>query len=378
MKKLLSLLLAFLMLIASALPCFAQGQTDYITVTDYLDADCGKDVSAEIQAVIDANPNRTIYFPDGEYLLSSPIKTPADPRKSVDLHLSNYAVLRAADDFEGEYLVLLGGKDPFNDVTTPGSNYSLTGGIVDCMGFAGGVSVESGRETKITDLSVKNAVVGIHIAYGANSGSSDADIFNTNITGNREGNSVGYLIEGYDNTITNSRIDYVNDGMVIRSSGNSFTNIHPLFAGKWEEYDHSCGFIDEGGNNLFTYCYSDQFCTAFKLKGNIRDVFDNCFCFWWTGQGKICSAFSTDGKFNSIVTNMRADFRHDTDNTMLEAKLGGKGYFDNLAVNSKNLNGNITYRFYLENSFAHKLYGFWERLEALFNLIALPFRKLSE
>ena len=58
--------------------------------------------------------------------------------------------------------------------------------------------------------------------------------------------------------------------------------------------------------------------------------------------------------------------------------IGFDSLLANLAVNSKNLNGDITYRFYLENSFAHKLYTIWERLEALFNLIALPFRKLSE
>lgn len=49
-----------------------------------------------IQRLIDANPNREIFFPDGTYLLDKPICTPADPAKSVALKLSNYAKFKAA------------------------------------------------------------------------------------------------------------------------------------------------------------------------------------------------------------------------------------------------------------------------------------------
>ena len=38
------------------------------------------DVSDAIQKIIDKNPNRTIYFPDGVYMISKPICTPADPK----------------------------------------------------------------------------------------------------------------------------------------------------------------------------------------------------------------------------------------------------------------------------------------------------------
>ncbi|MBO6220582.1 MAG: hypothetical protein J6N46_01480, partial [Bacteroidales bacterium] len=68
----------------------------YVVVTDYLRADGTSDVSDALQRVIDTNPNRTIFFPDGVYLISKPINTPADPSKSVALQLSNYATIRAA------------------------------------------------------------------------------------------------------------------------------------------------------------------------------------------------------------------------------------------------------------------------------------------
>ncbi len=70
-----------------------------VCVTDTVAAETGADVADALQAVIDANPNRTIYFPDGEYLVSHSLCTPADPSKSVDLQLANYAVVKATEDF---------------------------------------------------------------------------------------------------------------------------------------------------------------------------------------------------------------------------------------------------------------------------------------
>ena len=87
---------------------------NYVMVTDFIAAGCARDVSDDLQKIIDENPNRTIYFPDGTYLISKPICTPADPTKSVDLQLSNYAVIKATDDWcDEEAMIRLGGKDPF-------------------------------------------------------------------------------------------------------------------------------------------------------------------------------------------------------------------------------------------------------------------------
>ena len=63
----------------------------YLIATDHFPADGTADISSALQTLIDANPSRTIFFPDGTYLLSKPVLTPADPHKSVDLILSKYA-----------------------------------------------------------------------------------------------------------------------------------------------------------------------------------------------------------------------------------------------------------------------------------------------
>ena len=185
MKKSLSLLLSVVVLFS----CLCVGVTagdskGYIVVTDTIAANSGEDVADKIQALIDANPNRTIFFPDGEYLVSKPIYTPAEPRKSVSLEMSDFAVIKAIGDWTyGEVIVQLGGKDPANDTHTPGSNYSLEGGIIDGNGVANGISINSGRETAVRDTSIKNTVVGLHIMHGANNSSSDADITGINIIG---------------------------------------------------------------------------------------------------------------------------------------------------------------------------------------------------
>lgn len=348
-KKFISVVLCVCLGLSCCVFSFA-AQTP-LNVGDFVTPDSGADVSSELQRVIDENPNRTLFFPDGEYLVSAPLYTPANPNKSVDLQLSNYTIIKATDDFSGEAVIALGGKDPFNDIKTPGSNYSLTGGIIDCSGIAVGVAILSGRETKIQNTSIKNAVTGIYIGNGANNGSSDADIRDVNITGTEKSNSVGVLVEGHDNTFTNMRIGGVHTGFHIKSGGNSLYNIHPLFYGSFSEFDTSIGFYVEGSNNTLTYCYSDQFCTAYRVKN--QNTFDNCFCMWWTNEGEKCTVIQSDGKFDSVFTNLSVSLRHDTDNTMLKGTVVGKGTIQNLMADESRFNLNRSYKIFMSNSPIH-------------------------
>lgn len=346
-----------------------------VNVAGIVQPDTGEDVYAALQAVIDENPNKTLYFPDGEYLVSQSLCTPADPAKSVSLHLADFAVIKATDDFSGEAVVRLGGKDPFNTVTINGSNYSLIGGIIDGNHIADGVSIDSGRETKIQNTSIKHTVVGLHIKYGANSGSSDADITDINIIGNDTLDAVGMLIEGYDNTFTNIRIGHVHHGVIMKSGGNALTNIHPLCPMTETNYPGSCGFIEESSNNLYTYCYSDQFETCFKIVGEGRSIYTDCFGFWWSGAGGNCTAFKVEGdKFNSVVTNTRIDFRHDTDNTVYDGPVVGSGSFNNLLIDNKNINSNVLYKRFVSGSIWMKFRTFFEKIKNFFLFIGSWFK----
>ena len=309
----------------------------WLIVTDYVNIRSNKSAAAAINKLITDNPNRTFYFPDGVYYLESPVLTPADPKKSVDLRLSNYAVLTARSDVWNNQgaVVKLGGIYPFNDTGTPGSNYSMTGGVVNGNGVADGVEILSGRETRVSGVSMKNVHTGLHIAYGANSGSSDADISDLSIICCGKKEDTGIFIEGFDNTLTNIRIGKANIGVRIKSQANSMRNIHPLYNSDFADFEGSVGFLDESGANFYSFCYSDQFRYGFVTNSDTMSKYTDCFCFWWSSRGSAQTAFKANGKFNSCVNGLTVGFRPDTDNRILEvAKDGGNGVLRDLAFNT--------------------------------------------
>lgn len=311
--------------------------------------DADTDVSDNIQCLIDSNPNKTIYFPDGIYSISKPIVTPANPKKSVNLLLSNYAVIKAMDSWKHtEAMIRLGGKEPANDICTNGSNYALTGGIIDGNGVATGISIDSGRETRIQNTSIKHTVIGIRIKEGANAKSSDADIMNVNIVGTGAEDTIGVLIEGFDNTLTNMRIANVFTGVKIYAAGNFLRNIHPLYTSDYTNYENSCGFLDAVGNNWFDMCYSDEFSVGFRNVNCAKSIYKGCFCFWYSSNGGTKTAFQTDDAFESIVTDMNIGFKDDsTDNAVLKVKKkGGSGVLNNIIV-SESLVSDNQYKEYL-------------------------------
>ena len=331
----------------------ATGETDneiiseYVLVTNYAKPNTSEDVADKIQQCIDENPNKVIYFPDGEYLISKPILTSAHNTKSVSLKLSNYATIKAIatssawstrtpgtatqenydDKTINDCMIRLGAKDAsFNALTLPaGSVYYLEGGIIDGNGVANGVSVDGGRETRIADLSMKNiGMVGLHIKYGVNSSSSDADVNNVHIVAAGLDGSKGVVCRGHDNSFSNMRINGFQTGFEISGSGNFLEHIHPLYYssidvanGKTDDkylsendYLHTVAFYEsQQGGNFYDNAYSDQFRTAFYTANGSKSIFDNAFAFWWADWGPQ-SAFYASGKFHGIIDSARVDFTH--------------------------------------------------------------------
>ena len=228
-------------------------------------------------------------------------------------------------------MVRLGAAEPFNNITPNGSNYGIIGGIIDGSGVANGVSVDSGRETIIREVSIKHTQIGIHIKHGANSNSSDADIMNVNIIGNGMPESMGVLVEGSDNTFTNMRIAHIEIGMKILAPSQFLKNIHPLYtydAGLEGRYAESCAFWDDTlMESWYNNCYSDQFATGFRMKGGARLTYADCFCFWYKVDG-IQRGFLADGKFDSIIRNCRVHFNwnsHENNIYITAKEPGGNG-----------------------------------------------------
>ncbi len=324
----------------------AQAVQGFVNVADFVAADGKTDDADAIQRLIDANPNRTLWFPDGTYLLSKPICTPAQPQKSVDLQLSNYAILKAAPGWTNtEAMVRLGGIHPANDICTPGSVYSLTGGIIDGSGVAKGVSIDSGRETRVRLVSMKNVRVGLHIKHGANNGSSDADIADVHIYGNGAKDSIGVLIESHDNTLSNMRIAHVNTGVKLLGGGNLLANIHPLFNGSRGPYGDSVGFADFGCNNSYNRCYSDHFSTGWFFGANSGIAYmDGCMCYWYAKTpGERQTAIRCEKRYNALSSKMWIGFtgkNGQTNSVICVGEAGGAGMLEDPHLSEDMITGN--------------------------------------
>ena len=309
---------------------------EMLNAADYCKNDGSEDCSDKLQALIDTNPHRTIYFPDGTYLLSKPIMTPADPKLSVSLSLAAYAILKASDDWDSdEAMVRLGETHRANDIRTVGSNYYFAGGIIDGNGKANGISIDGGRETYIHDVSIKHTKIGVHIKKGANNNSSDADVFAVNIVGNRAQDSIGVLVEGSDNSLTNMRIADVFIGVKLLGSGTIMRNVHPLYTCDYTDYEHSCGFYDAIGDNWYDSCYSDHFAIGFYMTHSVRyNRYDSCVSYWYDPREVCHVGFESEGKFNGLVMNAKVGFRgQEAENFVLrEGQEGGGGVFENLII----------------------------------------------
>lgn len=361
LKVLSSVLCIVLVFAVVCVGASADSDRGYIVVTDTVAANTGEDVSDAVQSIIDSNPNRTIYFPDGEYVFSKPIYTPADPKLSVSLELSDFAVLKAGEGWtKGEAVVQLGGKNPANDTHTVGSNYSFEGGVIDGSGVANGISINGGRETAVRNVSIKHTVVGIFVMYGANSGSSDSDIYGVNIIGTGGTDSVGIVLEGFDNTVTNVRIGCVFTGVHVKSGGNVLRNVHPLYYSDYTDFENSCGFLIDEGNNWFDYCYSDQFAIGFRTTNYGSSTFNNCFCYWYSPGGGVQTGFRADKYFNSNITSLTLGFKDETYNTVLSVgEIGGTGTISNLDVDADNVDEH-SYLAYMEDMTVFtRIFGFF-------------------
>ncbi len=281
---------------------------DYLTVTDYVRADTGEDIHLILQELIDKNPGKTLYFPDGEYVISESLVTSSEPSMSNSFYLSSGAVLKAADSWEKSNtkraLICLGLKANVNNINTPGSNFYVMGGLLDGNGIADGVMIAAGRETLIKNVVMVNVVCGVYIAYGSNNGSSDSDIDDVTIVGNGKFNSTGVAMSGCDNTVTNLRISNVGTGLAV-SGGTFAANCTVENTAKIK---NAVGF-SFGGSAWVSDCVSIDFETAFSLSGSVG-FFKQCNAYWNTDIGDDEQiAFSTpEAKLGSSIIGCKAHF----------------------------------------------------------------------
>ena len=311
-------------------------RSKYLDVTQYVKPNTGQDLHEALQALIDLNPKRTLYFPDGEYIISKPLQTSASPIKSTSFYLSDNAVIKASSYWSGESNALItvgtGDEKTENDITTLGSNYFIIGGTLDGNKRATGIKLASGREVLVSKVKIINATVGINIAYGINNGSSDMDIEDVDIIGYGS-RSKGMVIEGYDNNIVDVRISDVATG-ITTGNGNFFRGVSVKLTEKAEKmvtYASTVGF-QISGNNWFYSCSTENVATGFSL-GRSSEMIIKDFVIRWTKAQGPQTAFRASTRFSAICSNGIIDFYDaTTENSILTASsISGGMFLDVLA-----------------------------------------------
>ncbi len=253
------------------------------------------DDTQAIQDVIDDNPNTTIYFPDGTYLISSHIETPADNDKSVCLKLSDHAVIKAASTYVDPLpMICLGYKD-YNSyyLYENFASFGIDGGYLDCNNVTGGIEIDHCVRPYVKNITIDNVKTnGLYLATGANNNSLDATVDNVVIICNNNTEAIGIKLTTSDNYINNVRIFSGLYGMYLDyAGGNHVTEVHCLCVSRDYEtlanaQNQVAFFFKSGGGNYnyFTRCYSDGFATGFYFDGNHNNFIRDAYVFYWNEE----------------------------------------------------------------------------------------------
>ena len=229
-------------------------------------------------------------------------------------------------------MVRLGAKDKSFDIDNVGSNYYFHGGMIDGSYVAKGISVEAGRETSVRYVSMKNVTQGLHIMYNEQCPTSNVDVQTVNIVGCYEPGSIGVLVDGYDNTLTNMRVASFQIAIKLTGARNMLRNLHMLWRYNNAKYDYkdSIGFWDTSAGNTYDICYPDNFATGFLMSGDTVSVYNNCYGYWYSStEGEPQVGFKSEGKFNSIIKHCRMDLREEKVAAYLvEGEAGGTGIIE--------------------------------------------------
>ncbi len=273
--------------------------TDQNTSSYILAKPSEQDCYADLQALIDENPNRTIYFPDGVYNISRSLVLPMEADKRVSLRLSQYAVIAPQNPSaweKGTPVLHFGKGESVTDDTIDGvgARIYLTGGTIDGKNVADAVTVDGSGNLLISHIALKNFVNGVNI------NTNNVDIDSITGVGNGTTESTYINVNGSHNTISNLRMCNSFFGIKLTGGANIMRNLHPLIT-SWSTSPDTIGFWDNSDGNFYDYCYADQHATSFKLCDKNTSILNGCYAFWWSPNNGKHWGIHADGKFNSVV-----------------------------------------------------------------------------
>ena len=283
--------------------------TEHIEITD--------DVTDALQKLINENPGKTIEFPDGEYVISKPLTVPADPAKAVSLRLSDYAVIRASDNwnFDEAMIQFAVGEIPADSTN---ASFYINGGVIDANHVAKAICIQNAKDVLVANVNLANAIVGLEIVAGR------ADAENLVITGSDSEESIGMILGADNCSVANIRISAVFDGVKVLGNNNALKSVYTVCT---DDSKETCGYYDIGTNNVYDMCQSEQFSTAFRMGENSTSTYSACVAIWNSAANRQHRAFVADKKFNSLIRNCKAVFDYEVPGAsfLTVGDMGGNG-----------------------------------------------------
>lgn len=273
----------------------------YVVVNDLIENATERDITADLQSLIDANPGKTLYFNDGTYTISSTIYLASDKEKAVSFRFSNYAVIKAASNWNADNaMISVGGKTEAANVERAAN--SFMGGKLDGAGVAKiGLALEKCSGTFVSDVAFENLKTPLWIKSSANT----VNVESVAVKGDGADDSVGIFNESSRSVFSSINISNVNVGVRNNGSDNEFRNV---FVKCNKASASSIGFSEMGGENLFSLCTAEDFSKAYAIKSGTKSVFDGCNAQWKRADVTVQNAFYASGTFNSVISACTADF----------------------------------------------------------------------
>lgn len=257
------------------------------------------DDTTAIQFIMDnfVQEGKTIYFPNGKYLISSPITVPIQNRTSIKL--DNQAEVFTNTDIDSLFIINGGA-----------SYFMFDGGFLNGNNHAN-YCIKTGEEQQFSstykNITLRNAkVCCLRIKNPDNTQHSEhGSIYNLSIQNNLVPSCIGMEIYSNDYKIVNSEIFYVSKG-IICTGLLTITNCHIWAGGELQLSNNTIGIEFTGDRIMATQLYLDGMNTGIDTKNtNATISLDNCIALYPAEGTYNNSSLIKNGKIGrNLISNL--------------------------------------------------------------------------
>ncbi|WP_163215789.1 BppU family phage baseplate upper protein [Clostridium thermarum] len=285
----------------------------------------GRDDYSILQSLINANPNKTLYFPPGTFGISSPLIID----NNVNLLLHEKATIKALANMD--YMVKWGKANTYP------TGHSIIGGVFDGDGKAKRlVEVSWFRHFTIEKTVFKNGINrGLILRSDPSDNTSVEAILNNvyfeNTIDTNLADNIALVVNTTDSHIENVWMVNWTVGVQTNRGGNRFSRVHPWIVQPDRLNAGSISFDIKAAGNIFESCLADSTQIGFNVEKDVRLI--------------SCGYFSNP---NFAPDNMQVIQYHTTNNPFVYAQ---NCQFENQAItkpciliNKEAFNNKVTFK----------------------------------